>query len=132
MNYLIDSTVFIAWMRAGQNPVRRLVPWLRAGALVGCGIIRAEVLRGMVAESARREMALLFEHIPEIPLSSDAWCETAELAWRLDRAGLVLPLPDLAIAVCAQRAKAALVTRDRHFRDIPDLALRDDLPHRES
>jgi predicted nucleic acid-binding protein len=131
MNYIIDSTVFIAWMRAGQNPIRRLAPWLRSGALVGCGIIRAEVLRGMIAEPARKEMTLLFEHIPDVPLSTDAWNETAELAWRLDRCGRVLPLPDLAIAICAQRAKATLVTRDRHFRDIPSLVLRDDLPHHD-
>ncbi len=131
MNYLIDSTVFIAWIRAGQNPIRRLAPWLRASALVGCGIVRAEVLRGMIAEPARDEMALLFEHIPDIALSAEAWTETAALAWRLDRAGRVLPLPDLAIAVCAQRAKATLVTRDCHFRDIPGLVLRDDLPRRE-
>ena len=130
MNYLVDSTVFIVWMRSGQNPVRRLGPWLRAGALVGCGIIRAEVLRGMIAESARNEMALLFEHMPDIALSAEAWGETAELAWRLDRAGHVLPFPDLAIAVCALRAKATLVTRDRHFRDVPGLVSRDDLPDR--
>lgn len=128
MNYLVDSTVFIAWMRSGQNPIRRLAPWLRSGALVGCGIVRAEVLRGMIVESARSEMAMLFDHIPEIPLTSEAWTETAELAWRLDRSGQVLPLHDLAIAVCASRAKAALVTRDRHFQRIPDLILRGDLP----
>ena len=131
MNYLIDSTIFIAWMRAGQNPIRRLAPWLQAGALVGCGIVRVEVLRGMIAEPAKKEMALLFEHIPDIALTAEVWSETAELAWRLDRAGHILPLPDLAIATCAQRARATLVTRDRHFRAIPGLDLRDDLPHRE-
>lgn len=128
MNYLVDSTVYIAWMRAGQNPIRRLAPWLRSGSVVGCGIVRAEVLRGVIAEPARREMALLFAHIPDVALTTDAWTETAELAWCMDRAGHVLPLPDLAIAVCARRAKATLVTRDRHFHRIPDLLMRTDLP----
>lgn len=131
MNHLIDSTVFISWMRAGQNPIRRLAPWLRAGTLVCCGMIRVEVLRGIVAAPARREMRLLFEHMTDIPVTADAWDEAAELAWRLDRAGRVLPLPDLVIAVCAQRAKATLVTQDRHFREIPGLVLRDDLPCRD-
>ena len=54
MTYLVDSTVYIDWMRAGLNPVRMLAPWLRSGALAGCGIVRAEVLRGMVATASFR------------------------------------------------------------------------------
>jgi predicted nucleic acid-binding protein len=129
MTCLIDSTVFIGWMRSGRNPIRILAPWLRAGALVGCGIVRAEVLRGMVTTPTRREMTLLFDHIPDIPLVADGWSDVADLTWELDRAGKVLPLTDVAIAICARRARATLITLDRHFQSVPDLALLSDLPN---
>jgi len=128
MNYLVDSTVLIDWMHGGRNPIRLLAPWLRQGALVGCGIVRAEVLRGLVSQPAKHEMELLFGHIPEVPFTADLWRETADLAWDLDRAGNVLPLTDLAIAVCARRARATLVTHDQHFHQIPDLLLLRELP----
>jgi predicted nucleic acid-binding protein len=34
-----------------------------------------------------------------------------------------LPLTDLIIAVCAFRAEASIVTRDRHFEMIPNLRI---------
>jgi predicted nucleic acid-binding protein len=129
MTCLVDSTVFISWMRSGRNPIRILAPWIHTGSLVGCGIVRAEVLRGMVALPARQEMTLLFDHIPDVPLAVDGWSDVAELAWELDRDGKVLPLTDVAIAICARRSHATLVTRDRHFQAIPGIALLSDLPN---
>ena len=128
MTYLVDSTAFIDWMRKGHNPIRILAPWLRSGALVGCGLVRAEVLRGMVSPPARREMELLFEHIPDVSFTTSLWSEIADLVWELDRAGEVLPLTDIAIASCARQAHATLVTRDRHFQKVPHLKIVDELP----
>ena len=128
MTYLVDTTAYIDWMKAGRNPIRILGPWIRAGALAGCGIVRAEVLRGIRSEPVRQEMASLFAHIPDVPLMADSWTEIANLAWQLDRTGNVLPLTDVAIAVCARRAQATVVTRDKHFRSIPDLKILAELP----
>ncbi|MFZ4395466.1 MAG: type II toxin-antitoxin system VapC family toxin [Kiritimatiellia bacterium] len=128
MTYLLDSTIYIDWMRQGRNPIRALSSWLRAGSLVGCGVVRAEVLRGMVSPAARREMELLFEHIPDVPMAASVWDEIAGLAWEMDRSGDVLPLTDIAIAVCARRAKATVVTRDKHFRSISGVQFLTELP----
>jgi predicted nucleic acid-binding protein len=128
MMYLVDSTAYIDWIRAGRNPIRILGPWIRAGSLVGCGIVRVEVLRGIVAEPVRQEMKLLFGHIPDVPCTPDVFDEAADLAWSLDREGRVLPLTDVIIAVCARRAQATLVTRDKHYRQIPDVKTIPDLP----
>lgn len=128
MTCLVDATVYIDWMRAGRNPIRILGHWLQSGGLAGCGIVRAEVLRGMRSDSARQEMESLFSFIPDVPMTEDAWTEVADLAWELDRAGHVLPLTDVAIAICARRAHAAIVTRDKHFQSIPGLTVLSDLP----
>lgn len=44
------------------------------------------------------------------------------------RQGSVLPLTDLAIAVCALRAEALLITTDPHFEAIPGLVCQSHLP----
>jgi hypothetical protein len=124
---LIDSTKYITWMRQGRNPVALLVPSLTTGELLTCGIVRIEVLRGVIKPKAKAELTRFFDIIPEIPLTSVLLGEVAELAWTLDRQGQVLPLSDLIIATCAKRAGATVITEDLHFRQIPGLKLRADL-----
>jgi predicted nucleic acid-binding protein len=46
-----------------------------------------------------------------------------ELAWSLDRRGRTLPLQDIVIAACAQTEGAAVLTSDKHFLQIPGLAV---------
>lgn len=124
---LIDSTKYISWMRQGRNPVALLATSLTAGELLTCGIVRIEVLRGVIKPKAKTELTRFFDIVPEIPLTSVLLREAAELAWILDRRGQVLPVTDLIIATCAKRAGAVVITEDPHFRQIPGLKLRADL-----
>lgn len=120
---LVDSTKYVAWMRAGNNPVTILASVLRARFLISCGIIRIEVLRGVVKPKARTQIAELFETIPEIPIDDGIIADATETAWQLDRQGRVLPVTDLLIASCAKRVGATVVTEDPHFLHIPGLTL---------
>jgi predicted nucleic acid-binding protein len=124
---LIDSTKYISWMRQGRNPVALLAVSLTAGKLMSCGIVRIEVLRGVIKPKAKVELSRFFDIVPEIPLTSVLLREAAELAWTLDRQGQVLPLTDLVIATCAKRAGATVITEDPHFRQIPGLKTRANL-----
>jgi len=126
--WLVDSSKIIEWMRCGRSPVRILQPFVIAGQLSTCGIVRVEVLRGVVKPAIRDEMAALFAAIPEVPLSSDLWNRAADLAWTLDRKGNILPVTDLLIASCALHAGAIVVSVDPHFGSIPGLRVRRDLP----
>jgi predicted nucleic acid-binding protein len=49
------------------------------------------------------------------------------LAWELDREGEVLPLTDVAIAACAKRVGATVITTDLHFAKVPGLKVRAEL-----
>ena len=89
--------------------------------------MRCEVLRGAIKPEAKAELKALFDVIPEIPTTSKIWHHTAELAWELDRRGLVLPLPDLVVAACALSVDAVVVTTDPHFSKIPKLKTRREL-----
>ena len=51
-----------------------------------------------------------------------------DLAYALDRRGVVLPVTDLLIAVCAIYTGATIISADEHFRHVPDLAVLQSLP----
>ncbi|MGE9267034.1 MAG: PIN domain-containing protein [Verrucomicrobiales bacterium] len=120
---LVDSNVFIDCLRAGQDPARELLARFELSDLVTCGVVKAEVLRGVRAPRVRDKLAEFFSVMRYVDSPLKIWDATWELAWQLDRRGRVLPLSDLAIATCARKAGAAVFTKDRHFDAIPELTV---------
>ena len=123
MALIVDSAVYIDFLRAGVDIRQRLLPALRAGELYNCGVIRAEVVRGIKHPRLRQEMEQFFDVVPEVVTDARLWRQVTELGWDLGRQGKWPPVTDLAIAVCALRVRARLVSPDQHFRDIPGLDL---------
>jgi predicted nucleic acid-binding protein len=126
--FLVDSTIYIDLLRARHDPVDALRSWLAHEEILSCSVIRCEVLRGIINEKALERMRELFDALPFVNMDASLWDETARLAWSLDRRGKALPLTDLAIACCALRAGATVVSSDGHFKEIPDLTFRTALP----
>ncbi|MCG3150191.1 MAG: tRNA(fMet)-specific endonuclease VapC [Verrucomicrobiae bacterium] len=124
---VVDSSNFISWMRASRNPITLLAVPAQAGELVSCGIIRSEVLRGVVKPNVKEQLTEFFQIVPEVALTPALLHEAAEMAWRLDRQGNILPITDLLIGACAQKAKATLISEDPHFQRIPGLKVRAEL-----
>ncbi len=83
--------------------------------------MKAEVLRGVKSIPIRRRLEVFFDIMCFVEMTHSLWDESWELAWKLDRQGRVLPLTDLCIASCAQRAESAVLTNDKHFDYIPEL-----------
>jgi predicted nucleic acid-binding protein len=123
----IDSSIYIGWLRQKRSPARLLEGRVRGGEVITCGLVRAEVLRGVIAPAAKNDLSGFFDLMPEIPTTSAVWHQTAELAWQLDRKGFILPLSDLIIAACALSVEAVLITADGHFSKIPELKIRKEL-----
>lgn len=125
---LPDSTLYIDWLRAGRDPLTMLKPWLLRDEVLCCGLVRCEVLRSIVSKRVRERLTALFDLLPVVKTDEAVWDRTAHLAWTLDRRGIVLPLSDLLLAVCALLAEAILISTDRHFRRIPGLQVLSSLP----
>ena len=128
MPLLVDSAVYIDLLRAGVDVRQRLLPALRAGDLYNCGIVRAEVLCGIKSPRLKADMETFFDITPEVPADAKLWRQVSELGWELGRRGKWPPVTDLAIAACAMRIRATLISPDAHFEDIPGLLLKADLP----
>ncbi len=120
---LVDSSVYIQLMRDGKDPVRTLAKAFDPTEIVGCSVVRCEVLRGIIPPKPKAHLAEFFDLLVHVPTDQRVWQQTEDLAWQLDRKGRVLPLTDLLIAVCALRIGAAVLTLDRHFEAVPDLQL---------
>jgi predicted nucleic acid-binding protein len=120
---LVDSNVFIDLMRKGSDPTRVLLNRYQSTDLVTCGVVKAEVLRGIKGMKARERLENFFKIMRFSDLTSGAWDEVWELAWKLDRKGDILPLTDIAIANCALRSGAWVMTSDAHFYKVPDLKI---------
>jgi hypothetical protein len=120
-DYLVDSAAYIDLMRAGQDPRQVLAPLLRAGRLYNCGVVRAEVLRGIRVDIRYGQMEQFFDLVPEIPTDARHWREVSCLGWELGRKGKWPPVSDLAIAVAAMRVRAIVISPDAHFLEVPGL-----------
>jgi predicted nucleic acid-binding protein len=124
---LVDSSVYIDLLRSGNDIASLLRDRITDGSALTCGIIRIEVLRGIIDRRIGEWMERLFDEMTDCPLDDALVKAAAQLAWQLDRRGTVLPVPDLLIAACGMRAGASVVTTDPHFRLVPDLKVLDEI-----
>jgi tRNA(fMet)-specific endonuclease VapC len=118
---LIDSNIYIGCMNAGLDPVQEILKGISLDDIACCGVVKAEVLRGIKGPKLRKQLEEFFAVTQMLATPAGLWDDVWQLAWKLDRQGKILPLQDIVIASCALRAGAAVMTRDKHFREIPNL-----------
>ena len=120
-NVLVDSSFFIARLRAGLDPLEELAAFSDDWEMVTCGVVQMEVLRGMKLPGSHRRMAEFLECMLYVPTLNNIWERAVKLAWSLDRQGKVMQVTDLVIASCALEAEAAVLTLDSDFGRVPGL-----------
>ena len=120
---LVDSNVYIDLLRVRKDVVATLYDWaeVRDRNLAICGMIRVEVLRGLKSLKAFQSISSLMDVMINVPSDNRLWSEATDLAWSLDRKGIVIPGPDAVIAASALRSGAAVMTSDAHFSKIEGL-----------
>ncbi|MEI8038608.1 MAG: PIN domain-containing protein [Verrucomicrobiota bacterium] len=118
---VVDSNVFMKLLRSRQDPARVLIDAYGLGGLAICGMIRLEVLRGLSEPRLFARISALMDVMVNVPSDNRLWTDATELAWKLDRQGLVIPSADVVIAASALRLGAAVLTSDSHFAQIKGL-----------
>jgi len=127
MNIIVDSTIWIDWIRRRIEPKEIVLPWIEKGTCYTCGVIQVEVLRGILSNKLKDKFTELFSIMNYVHTSRELWEEISETAWSLDRKGKVVPVPDLIIAQCAKISGSTLITLDKDFKLIPGLKLSNSL-----
>jgi predicted nucleic acid-binding protein len=126
---LPDSNIYIGAVRAGRDPFQQFAAGIedRDWEFATCGMVMMEVCRGQRDPNLLKRYRERFAVMIFIPTTNQVWERATQLAWSLDRKGVVLPAPDLLIAGCALQANAAVLTADVHFREVPGLRVFDRL-----
>lgn len=118
---LIDSSWYIETAKRNRDPLMLLAMMAESRDLATCGVIKAEVGRGFRDPKRLQEYRNAWSCMLYIDDGYKRWEATMELAWELDRKGIILPLPDVHIAACAMHAGAVILTYDQHFQMIPGI-----------
>lgn len=116
---MVDSSWYIARARLGKDPLLDLALVAEDRDIAVCGMIVVEVGRGIRTPRFRQRYEEAWANMLYVAACQDRWHETLQLAWHLDRSGIVLPLQDLHIAACALHIGAVILTTDQHFQQIP-------------
>lgn len=120
-NVLVDSSFFIDRLRSGRDPFEEIALYADDFDFFTCGVVMAEVLRGVKHKGAHEKMAAIFGCMLYVPTTNSVWEKVYRRAWTLDRGGAVCQVTDLVIATCALEADAAVLAFDGDFRRIPAL-----------
>ncbi len=118
---LADSSFYIGQMRQRRDPLPLLLYLAEDRDLATCGVVRAEVGRGLRTLKVREALGQAWDVMICVPTDNKLWAKVEQLAWTLDRRGMNLPLQDLIIGCCALQLDAVVLTCDRHFSSIPGL-----------
>lgn len=115
---LVDTSVWVAFLRGEESAVRRVGPLLANGRAAITGPISAEVLSGARSRSDFDILKSVLEGIDRLEEPALLWDRVAEHRFALARSGHQASLIDLTIALSALDSGHKLVTRDADFRRI--------------
>ena len=124
---LIDSNFYISHLKSGRNPFAELAAAGEDWELFTCGMVMLEVLRGVRDPPQLAKIEALFSLMNFLPTSNPIWTIARQLAWQLDRTGMIIPAQDHLIAACALQADIAVLTAHVHFRRVPGLTVLESL-----
>jgi predicted nucleic acid-binding protein len=116
--YLIDTSVWIAVIRAGRRPSvakARLHALLRGLVVATTDVVYLELLRGARSPADFQALAQTLAVLQYLPVTAERWREAAQLGFALRRQGVNVPSPDLLIAAVAIAHNATLVHRDGDY-----------------
>jgi predicted nucleic acid-binding protein len=117
---LLDTSIWVRCLRPrGAVELKSAVQEQVARGLVAtCSIVKTELLTGANNPADFETLSQILGALIEIPMTGAFWDEVARLAYSLRKQGLIVPLPDLAIAQCAISSERILWHTDQDFERI--------------
>jgi predicted nucleic acid-binding protein len=117
---LIDTSVWIPYLQGtASDELQRTVDEILAGAeVVVPKIVLAELIQGAHSE---KDISVILEFLEAFTVAGEGdatWLEAGRLSYGLKKKGKTINLADCYIAIIAKEKKAAVLTLDKHFKDI--------------
>jgi predicted nucleic acid-binding protein len=121
--FLADKSAFTR--RDTRHEVREVLePLLVAGEIATCGIVDLELLYSASSRATYRSLAEALRGMPRVPLEEASLRRAMEVQAMLAERSQhrSVPLPDLLVAACAERAGLTVLHYDADFERIAELS----------
>lgn len=119
---MVDSSAWIKYFRGGTGVVSDAVhDLLEEDRALLCGVVEAEILQGLRPEEGR-EISDLFTALRYLDTERRDFVSAGERLGELRRSGVTIPLTDAIIGALCSRHDVALLTTDKHFDHMPEVA----------
>lgn len=118
---LVDTSVWIDFLRKDTAPGGALEGLIRTGRVVTTGIVIFELVQGVRSDKEKAMISGLLLGLDYVEMSHDLWGFAGTLSRSLKGRGLNLPLSDVLLAAIALKHELSLFTLDSHFDGIPGL-----------
>ena len=119
MPLLVDSSVWIDYLRSGKLPLADFESNLIKGEIAICGVILAEILSGVKNEQEAQALKSRLLSLPYLSERKDSFVKAAALYSSLRKSGITIPLSDCIISALAMGNGCRLLTSGKHFETIP-------------
>jgi len=125
MNYLLDTSVCIDYLRRSESPMHRWLDAVDADCVYLCSVVQAELLLGVCknpTERNRRNVSRFLRYFESYSFDRSAAEVYADIRANLERKGHAIGPNDMLIAAVAVLYGATLVTGNaKEFNRIPEL-----------
>ncbi|MEX1027919.1 MAG: type II toxin-antitoxin system VapC family toxin [Candidatus Paceibacterota bacterium] len=130
MRYLLDTNVWIHYLKHPSGPIRTRLSLLRPADIVTCSVIRGELLHGAEKYgNCKRRVTLVHRTLApfvSLPFADADAEEYGRLRHELELAGTIIGPYDLQIAAICLRHRLILVTNNLgEFSRVSGLLLED-------
>jgi len=113
--FLIDTTIWVLFFKGEKEIEDRIRSLILQDKVATTEIVILETLRGARSQTEYKQLYDDFKALPLLPLDKASWEESYRVGFKLRRAGIIVPLADILIAVLATRYTCPLLHRDKHF-----------------
>lgn len=119
---IADTCAWVDYFKPGKSALKgALEEGLLNGRVYICGPILYEIVQGVKGEAEKAEIIDAIGAVEYLELPKELWLRAGELSASLRKNGKTLPFSDILIAALAIEHNIAVLTEDRHFREIPDV-----------
>jgi len=116
---LIDTSVWIEYFRnQSAQLVGSVEKIAKNGEICVPRVIMAEVMQGAKSEKEISVIGEFMDAFTIVDQTDQTWLKAGRLSYELKRKGKNINLTDCYMGVLAQEDACAVLTRDRHYKDI--------------
>jgi hypothetical protein len=116
---IVDTSVWIEYFRnKSADLIDFVTEVVKSRQICVPRIVLAELMQGAKSEKELSVIGEFMEAFTIVDQTDQSWLKAGRLSYELKRKGKNINLTDCYIAVLAQENDCAVLTLDRHFKDI--------------